>query len=826
MTNICQDTWTAFEDFLFSKGYLVNHSGEDRQDCVRVLYALASVFGIKVKRNPHLAVWRMAAAAARIVGTQVPEPFYTGFPQSVLKLTEDLRLIDQLVHYSVTYSLGDFSKPGHSFLEEEFQRLAFREKTEIREFDIVEEAEALELLKTYVTAMLASSRPLGRDSEALAVQFVRLFPDTVTACPCKDTAIRLLIETRDLRFARFLHLPDVIRLADEINFTNGLPSAAIKKQEMVENQRKKLLDELLRQKKEEYDLNLAAYQRYLAELRQYETERKRYLSALENYTEKKRAFDHKKQMLTSIFPDMIAKLFLSENDMPIEPIPPTTPVPVSDPGSFIPPTIPVVRAKTKKTTAEKPSIKARNLRNRDRKLISSVIDFFFSKETPDIRECYEKRKLWSGLLHHIHYQPKNEAAAGFVQAMREKKKNRSVWSAFEAAMAENDILKAADLLKAGKGTGAVARSLNYMLSRCQNGTDVDELIGRLGSLDPIILIQMITQYKHYRTGARTFRFVRRHMLATHYETVPETKARRSVLPEQVRAQAETRLREILMKKLAEKAIGKVYVEDGMEKISIPLQEGTGSSGFGVLPRGSRVRLPEGNKLRCFTYWEKVDDIDLACFGLGEDGTFQEEFSWRTMWESQDKCITFSGDETSGYHGGSEFFDVQVPRFREVYPDIRYLVFTDNVFSEVNFDRVICTAGYMIREEEDSGKIFEPKTVKSSFHITVPSTYAVLFALDLKEREIVWLNLGMDSSETIAGDSEIAMVLDYLDAADIFNLSMMFRGMSTEVVSRPEDADVIVADRYTGELCEGQQLIRSVDHEKILGYLNGPEQKKQ
>ena len=826
MAEIDQAVWNVFEDHLFTKGYLVNDTGEDRQDCVRVLYTLANVFSIRVTHNAHLAVWRMAATAQRTIGTQVPAPFYTGFPQSVLKLTEEQRLIDQLIHYSVTYGLGDFSQPGHSQLEEQFERLAFREKTEIREFRIIEKEEALESVKTDVLSMLASTRPLNRDMENLVVSFVRLFPDAVTACPCKDTAVRLLIETKDVRFARFLRLPDVIKLAEEINFANGLPSTDAKKQKNNASQKNALQDETLRRKKEEYDSKLAAFQRYQAEQRKYEIDKKRYLSAMVHFTEKKRTYEHKKRMLTTVLPDMIANLFLPESDVPDMPVPPVKPTPVPDPGSFTPPPVPVRGKKGKREKNEKPGIKSLNLRNSDRKLISNVIDFFFSGEGPDTRECYEKRQLWAGLLHHIHYRPKNEAAAAFVQAMRGKSENKSVWSSFEAAMAENDVLKAADLLMAGKGVGAAARSLNYMLSRCQSEPDtVNALIDRLEGLGPIILIQMITQYRHYRTGERTFRFVRHHMLTTHMETSQEAKARRSVVPKQVRDQAEKRLREMLMKKLAEKAIGKVYVEEGMEKMAVPIQEGTGSSGFGVLPRGSRVRLPEGNKLRCFTYWEKVDDIDLACFGLGEDGTWQEEFSWRTMWDRQDKCITFSGDETSGYHGGSEFFDVQIPRFRDVYPDIRYLVFTDNVFSSVNFDRVLCTAGYMIREEEDSGEIFEPKTVKSSFRINVQSTYAVLFALDLKEREIVWLNLGMDSSETIAGDSEIAMVLDYLDAADIVNLSMLFRGMATEVVSCPEDADVIVADHYSGDVRDGQRLIRSADHEKILEYLNGRGRKK-
>ena len=821
MTEIDQAVWNVFEDHLFTKGYLVNYTGEDRQDCVRVLYTLANVFGIRVTRNAHLAVWRMAAAAQRAIGTQVPAPFYTGFPQSVLKLTEEQRLIDQLIHYSVTYGLGDFSQPGHSQLEEQFERLAFREKTEIREFRIIEKEEALASVKADVLSMLASTRPLNRDMENLVVSFVRLFPDAVTACPCKDTAVQLLIETRDLRFVGFLRLPDVIRLADELNWTGDLPSPSLQRLEKRSVQKKALLAEMLKKQQIEYTRKTEAYRDYLEKRTQYENDRKRYLTLLTEYTLKKRSFEQKKETFATFLPNTVVDLFLQNSPLPPLPAAPKEPVPVAHPGRFLRPSLPA----EKKKKPER-SIKALNLRNRDRKLIASVIDLFFSKNAPEFGECYEKRQLWVGLLHHIHYQPKNEAAASFVQAMRGKSKNKSVWSAFETAMAENDVQKAADLLMAGKGVGAAARSLNYMLSRCQSETDADALISRLEGLNPIILIQMITQYRHYRTGARTFRFVRHHMLTTHLETKQETEARRSVVPAWIRDQAEKRLTELLVRRLAEKAIGKVYVEDGMEKIAVPIQESTGSSGFGVLPRGSRIPVPEGNKLRCFTYWEKVDDIDLACFGLGEDGTFQEEFSWRTMWDTQDKCITFSGDETSGYHGGSEFFDVQIPRFREVYPDIRYLVFTDNVFSGVNFDKVLCTAGYMIREEDDSGEIFEPKTVKSSFRITVPSTYAVLFALDMKEREIVWLNLGMNSSETIAGDSEIAMVLDYMDAVDTFNLSMLFKVMATETVSRPEDADVIVADHYTGELRKGQRLIRSTDHEKIFCFLNEPGQKNQ
>ena len=790
------------ENYLFTKGYLVNWDGENQQDCVRALYTLANVFGIRIRRNPQLAVWHMVEAAAQIIGVHVPRPFYAGFPQSVLKLTEDQLLMDQLIHYAVTYGLGDFSRPGHSLLEERFERLAFREKTEIKEFEIVEEEEAVELMKSYVNSLLASSRPLNGDMEALVVGFAQYMPEAITVCNCKDTAIRLLYETRDVRCARFLQLPDVIKLADEINDANGI--VIIRQEAREKASAAKVRNAELRA---DYELKRIEYRKrmldYNAEMKHYKTANQAYQAACENY-----------QKLIDIYGKhglpLPAHITAPEKPNLVWPIAPSYPMCPS--------------YESEKAWPEKKDIRHLNLRNQDRKLIAAVIDAFFEQENPNVLDCYEKRKLWAGLLHHIHYVPKNSAAADFVQAMRGKGENKSVYAAFEAAMDENDVKKAAGILARGKGSGAVGRNLNYLLSRCRDASDMEAVVSCLDSPNLILLIQMLLQYRHYHVGSRTFKFVRHHKLTRHEETPEEAETRRSMISEGIRAALDAHLSSLLKKKLADRDIGKVYIEAGMEKYALPLQEATGASGLGVLPRGSRLSITEGNKLRCFTYWEKVNDIDLACFGLEERGTRQIEFSWRSMANMQDQCLTFSGDQTSGYDGGSEYFDVMIPQFREKYPDARYLVFTDNVYSCVEFDKVLCTAGYMIREEEDSGEVFEPKTVQSSFRITGDTTFAILFALDLKEREIIWLNLGLDSRDPVAGESDIAMVRDYLDAVETINMASFFAGMATEVVDKPENADVIVANHFSGELRKGQQLIRSSDFEMIYSYLNAKSMK--
>ena len=136
----------------------------------------------------------------------------------------------------------------------------------------------------------------------------------------------------------------------------------------------------------------------------------------------------------------------------------------------------------------------------------------------------------------------------------------------------------------------------------------------------------------------------------------------------------------------------------MKNYALPLAESTSQGGFGVLARGSHIHIGERKKIRAFTYWEKVDDIDLSVLGLTEDGR-QKEFSWRTMAERQSEAITYSGDQTAGFNGGSEYFDIDTAVFRKQYPRVRYLVFCNNVYSGINFDQCLCRAGSSLAKHE-------------------------------------------------------------------------------------------------------------------------------
>ena len=672
-----------YTDFLFSKGYFT--AEDDCDTAAETVLALAELFGIDIVSGAAMACPEHIRTAQRILGKNVPEPFYRGFPDSVRGLSKDELLFDQAIHYLRTYGLGDFSTAGHSLFEGEIRRRVFAENVEARPYAVITEEKALRILQSAAEDMCRSTRPLNEGQYDLLVDFIWDYDFHPAAVNCKDTAIQLLADTRSEDYLAFLKLSDTIRLAEFL-------------QVWVYNKK-----------------------------------------------------DH-------------ARL---------------------------------------------------NFTNRDRKLITRAIDRAFRAGSADVETCFEKKQRWKALLHHIHYKPVNAEAADFVNAIRGDT-NCSVYSAFEKALQNGDAVGAASLLKERKGEGALLRSLNLLLSRCKTEDEIGRIFSLIDGKNKIVLIQLLLQYADYTTGQRTFVFTKYERMRIHPETPEEVMRRRTVLTEDVRNTAQ----KVILQKLqtaCKGKLGKVYIDPAMKEIALPLQETSSMSGAGVLPKGSRIPLPTAKKLRAFIYWEKVNDIDLSAFGLTEAGA-QMEFSWRTMADLQSSAITYSGDETSGFNGGSEYFDILPEAMRRKYPQMRYVVFCANVFSRSPFAECVCRAGYMLRDEDDSGAVYEPKTVQSAFQVTSESTFAYLFALDLKTDRFIWLNCAREGGIHVAGDSDMAFLMRYLRAADVINVYAFARLLAAQTVDDPARADVVFSDEILS-LPENVKQIRSCDIEQLTALLN-------
>lgn len=673
-------------DYLFEKHLMVSE-GEESKNPLETLFALANLFNIRIVKGDKLIRDYMIRIAADQLGEDVPEPFYRGFPQSVRQLTSDQLLFDQMIHYITTYGLGNFSEAGHSLFEEQFERTAFKEGADIKEFTIVTKEEAEAILSESVNNLLAGTRPLSDEQYELVKTYIIDYGFNAEYIASKNTCVRLLMDTHILAIADYMVLSDVIRLADEINY------------------------------------------------REY--------------------------------------------------------------------------ANT--------NLKKLNLKNQTRKFITQVINRMFETGRVDIRNCFEKKKLWNGLLHHIHYKAVSEEAQKFVDAMRGKV-NDSVYSEFERHMTTKNIRAAIDTLKSGKGSAAVIRKLNYMISRCGSLEDLQYICSNIDTKNVIVLIQLLVEYSMRNGGSapRRFAFTKYNMLKVHNETLEEQKKRKSMISEGQAAMLADYISENL-KKVLKGRLGRVYIDPAMKNYALPIQENTSQGGFGVLTRGSRVKLPETKKLRAFTYWEKVNDIDLSAFGINDKGE-RKEFSWRTMAGNQSKAITYSGDETSGYNGGSEYFDIDMDEFRSMYPDLQYIILCDNVYSGTSFANCICKAGYMTRDLNDSGEVYEPKTVKTSFVIDCNSTFAYLYGIDLRTNELIWLNMARNSNAAVAGTTDMSFLTDYFHVTDIINVYTFFEMMATELVTDISEAEVVVTDKAV-ECGENVQIIREYDTDKMIAIMN-------
>lgn len=125
-----------------------------------------------------------------------------------------------------------------------------------------------------------------------------------------------------------------------------------------------------------------------------------------------------------------------------------------------------------------------NLGNQNRKLITNVINELsrldisnnIGRDYCNYMECFEKRRIWCGLFHHIHYKPPldNLMLGRFVSDVRNNK-NYSAYAYFEDFMRKGNYKAAAITLVQQKSKSELIRHLNYILSRCGTDAEIEEV---------------------------------------------------------------------------------------------------------------------------------------------------------------------------------------------------------------------------------------------------------------------------------------------------------------------------------------------------------------
>lgn len=371
-----------------------------------------------------------------------------------------------------------------------------------------------------------------------------------------------------------------------------------------------------------------------------------------------------------------------------------------------------------------------------------------------------------------------------------------------------DVLEAARIYS--KSGSMLERRLVMLLSRATE-EDAIEILELLPCKSPIVLYQLLKSLSNERDKARTFSFYKNNRLKYHIETEYEKKWKKTVLKEELK----NKLFNYVINKIKVyysnlPKLGKAYIEDKFYKLGLPINTSASGSGLDVLPLGSRVKLT-GDNIRTFVHWKNAMDIDSSLIIVDENGKRKKMDFTNYYHKFFGDSILFSGDVTS--KNGAEYFDIRLNELEE--KGYKYIVQEFHGYGD-DLNKGEIYAGYQNKNDLNT-KAWDPKNIAMQYQIKGDSHAAMAFAIDIKDRELVILNLILDSDSIIANDINFKIVERVIDSSYL-DVNMGFvaecRG---EVTNDLTEANIVFSDTYEAQ---GEQIVyKSNDISKLVSFIN-------
>lgn len=198
---------------------------------------------------------------------------------------------------------------------------------------------------------------------------------------------------------------------------------------------------------------------------------------------------------------------------------------------------------------------------------------------------------------------------------------------------------------------------------------------------------------------------------------------------------------------------KVVFSKDASHYAMPLYTRNISKGSTAIGLGSRLPLDsDKNTIRLFMHWKDFDksidyydhrvDLDLSAIFLDNNFDFINDIAYYNV--RIDDIGYHSGDITSAPEGASEFIDINIDKALD--NGIRYVVPTIYNYTQQQLDNIPeAFSGFMMRDKVNNGEIFEPSTIQHSYDLNNGNTNNTPYIIDLKNREIVWLDTALKPS---------------------------------------------------------------------------------
>ncbi|MEV1080228.1 hypothetical protein AB0I98_18540 [Streptomyces sp. NPDC050211] len=391
----------------------------------------------------------------------------------------------------------------------------------------------------------------------------------------------------------------------------------------------------------------------------------------------------------------------------------------------------------------------RGLSRRVRRALMAGLDSVVAASEAKLADVHAHREAFKRLGErlHPHEYPRLPHAAEVFAVARGEKRAPSFDARVEELLAMDDVTGAVQLLKSAPGK--LFRALDRLLRSAAGQEERDAVVAAAEEVAPLAsgrVVLSVREHLHNRTegtgGRRVFvnRLGRAHV--TDDTRAPVLPAERKRLIAALDAETRRRL----------PAVERLLVDPDILDVALPLSGKATASGLGVLPRGS-VSPVDGELLRFFVYWkqrEHVTDYDLSAQLL--DATYTT-VSWLSYTNLRNFEGEHSGDITDAPDGASEFINLRLGAVRSTF-----IVPQVNIFSGEGFEEAAESFfGFMLREAEQQGRPFEPRTVRMKSEMRGPGRVALPLAFR-RGRDgrwhARWLHLylkGMPSHNRVEGN---------------------------------------------------------------------------
>ena len=204
---------------------------------------------------------------------------------------------------------------------------------------------------------------------------------------------------------------------------------------------------------------------------------------------------------------------------------------------------------------------------------------------------------------------------------------------------------------------------------------------------------------------------------------------------------------------------KVYIDRKLYFRSLPLNNRAASHSMQNYSCGSAVEVDGEKIVRAYVHWVGRSDIDLSAFALHGNGDIVK-IGWNGG-HHLEGAIVYSGDNTGHSAKNAEYLDVNVKKLREL--GYQWVVLDAKVYRGTTFnlwEGEGVHAGFMLREKPEQNNHWLPETVEQAMKISSNSKSAYLFAIDVENACVVFLDVAKTDESSITSDADALKIVEF------------------------------------------------------------------